>query len=387
MKIVQMAPRFPPSVGGTEVCAYNLVKGLRKLGHDVTVITSDIPPVGSYIMNNVAVYRLPVLFRLYKAPFCPSLFFMLNKIKADIVHVHMPPRGFADYASVLHNLGTFSPLILSFHLYLENAPSFIRALSIFHYKTVGRFIFRSSDRIIVPSETYKVLLVERFNIYPEKIKVIPHGVDLEVYDPEKFKKEEIKRKYRISSRKVILFVGRLDAQGAEQKGIKYLLKAIPLVIKEVSSVKFLIAGGGERIDHLKELSRKLGIIRYVRFIGNFSNDEAPSLFSMADVFVLPSLSESFGIVLCEAMAMEKPVIATRIRGVVDVVENRKTGFLVEPKNPKALAQAILSILSDEALARQLGREGRKRVEKKYNWNLAVKRTLKVYKECNFDKTC
>jgi glycosyltransferase involved in cell wall biosynthesis len=306
---------------------------------------------------------------------------MVKRIKADIVHVHMPPRFFVDFASIIHSIRPFSTLILSYHLYLETAPSLTNAISNLHYKTVGRFIFGNSDKIIVPTETYRAFLGEHFGIRQDKISVVPHGVDLEAYDPKKYDKEEVKRRYGLSSHKIVLFVGRLDSQGAKQKGIKYLLEAAPLVAEEISNVKFIIAGSGDQLSHLKALSIKLGASPYVEFVGNFPDSQAGLFYSMADAVALPSLSESFGIVLCEAMAMEKPTIATCIRGIVDVVENGKTGLLVEPRNSKALAKAIVNVLSDENLAKRLGVEGRKHVERKYTWDLSVQRTLKIYEEC------
>jgi len=382
MKISQVVPLFFPHIGGVEISVFNLVKKLRELGQDVSVITSDVPPVGSYSISGVKIHRLPVLFRLYDAPFCPSLPIMLSKVRADIIHAHTPPRFFADCVSMLHKLRfSAAPLILTFHFCLENAPSLINAISNFHYNTATPFIFDSCNRIIVPTESYRVLLLKRFGLCTRKIRVIPHGVDLNEFNPKRFEKEVAKKKYGLSSKKVVLFIGRLDTEGAEQKGIRYLLEAVPLVVKEVDDVKFVIGGGGKELERFKDICRHLGISSYVKFIGRFPYGETPSLISTADVFVLPSVFESFGIVLCEAMAMKKPVISTKIRGVVDVVEDGKTGLLVEPRNPKELAHAVLRILSNKNLAERLVKEGRKRVEEKYDWNLIVQKILQIYEEC------
>ena len=384
MKILQITPTFPPSIGGVETHLGNLVKGLHKLGHDIHVVTSKVPSARvPSIADRLKIFRLPVLFKLYEAPFCPSLPLVLSRMEPDIVHVHMPPRFFADCTSIFRKLGLLNaPLILSFHLYLENAPSFVRALSDFHYKTIGRFIFHTSNRIIVPTETYRNLVVKRFDIDPTKIDIIPYGIDLDTFNLKKFDKEIVKKKFDISDGKLILFVGRMDLQGSQQKGIKYLLEAMQFVLKEIDDVKLVIGGGGERLNYFRDLSINLGIAEKVKFIGEVPYSEIPSLFSVADVFVLPSLFESLGIVLCEAMAMEKPTVATRIRGIVDVVEEGKTGLLVEPQNSWELAKAIMKILSDEKLANQLGREGRKTVEKKYYWNFIVEQTIDTYEKAS-----
>jgi len=383
MDISQIVPLFPPSIGGLETSVYNLVKELDNLGHNVSVITADIPPTGSYKMNNINVRRLPVLFQFYKAPICPTLFQALNETeKSDIIHVHTPPRTFSDIVLAFHRLkrNLKTPCILSVHLYLERAPILFKSLSDFHYMTLSKFIFNGADRILVPTISYKALFIKQFGILPEKIIVVPNGVDVKRFDPKRFGKRASRKKYGISSRKVVLFIGRLDPQGIEQKGIMYYLKAASIVTQKFKDVKFVIAGGGgnEQTDYIKHLAEKLGISNHIKFIIRFPTEETPLIHSMADIFVLPSLFESFGISLIEAMAMERPVISTKIRGVKDVVKEDETGFLVPPMNANALAKEILHLLNDEKLAVKLGRNGRKHVEDRFDWKKIAKKVVHIY---------
>jgi len=383
MDISQIVPLFPPSIGGLETSVYNLVKELDELGHNVSVITSDVPPIGSYRMNNVTVRRLPVLFQFYKAPVCLTLFQVLNKMrKSDIIHVHTPPRTFSDIVLTFRRLkrNLRIPCVLSVHLYLEKAPALFKFLSDFHYRTFSKFVFNEADRILVPTDSYKALLIKQFGIPPEKIIVVPNGVDVKRFNPRRFDKWAARKKYGISSQKVILLIGRLDQQGIEQKGIAYYLKAASIVIQKFKDVKFVIAGGGgnEQIDYIKHLARKLGILDHIKFIVRFPREKTPLIHSMADIFVMPSLFESFGISLIEAMAMERPVISTKIRGVKDVVKANETGLLVPPMNATMLAEEILHLLHDEKLATKLGKNGRRYVKNRFEWKKIAKKVVHIY---------
>jgi len=383
MDISQIVPLFPPSIGGLETSVYNLVKELDDLGHNVSVITADVPPTGSYRMNNITVRRLPVLFQFYKAPVCPTLFQALSKIgKSDIIHVHTPPRTFSDVVLTFHKLkrNLKTPCVLSVHLYLEKAPALFKSLSNFHYMTFSKFVFGEADRILVPTNSYKALMIKQFDILPEKIDVVPNGVDVERFNPGRFDKWAARKKYGVFSQKIVLFIGRLDRQGIEQKGIVYYLKAASIVIQKFKDVKFVIAGGGgnKQVDYIKHLAKKLGILDHIKFIIRFPAEETPLIYSMADIFVLPSLFESFGISLIEAMAMEKPVISTKIRGVKDVVKENETGLLVPPMNAGMLAEEIFQLLHDEKLAMKLGKNGRRYVKTTFDWKKIAKKVVHIY---------
>lgn len=352
------------------------------LGHEVTVITSDFPHYGSYEIETIPILRLPVLTSIYGAPICPTIAVRLAKLRADVIHLHIPNRIFADYVPIARKLKMMKDitLTLSFHLYLEEAPSYMKLLSNLYYASISRMILRSVESIVVPTQSYRARLIERFDLDPERIQVIPYGIDVEFLNPQRFDDNRIRFAYNLEGKKIILFAGRMDAEGAQQKGIKYLFHAIQMLLKERDDLMILIAGSGERLEYFRQYSKVLGIDRSIWFLGGVSPTDMPKFYSICDIFVLPSLFESFGISLAEAMAMEKPVVATRICGVMDVVEDGKTGLLVQPGNQCALTEAIKTILSDDRLAKRLGREGRKAINSRYSWDVVLPQILRLYQD-------
>ena len=188
----------------------------------------------------------------------------------------------------------------------------------------------------------------------------------------------------IRNKKVILSLGRL----IKLKGYDLVLNALPEVIKKVSNLIYLIVGEGEAEKELKNLTKKLNLEKYVIFVGAVKGSEetrAP-YYALADVFVGPSReiqykdykhTESFGIVYLEAAAAGKPVIATKIGGIPEAVLDGRTGILIPPDDPQALTQALIKILTDKELAEKLGRQGRERVEREFNWEKQVGEIVKL----------
>jgi len=186
----------------------------------------------------------------------------------------------------------------------------------------------------------------------------------------------MKTKLGIEDKKTVLFAGRLT----EQKGVQYLLHAIPKIRRVVADVKFLIVGDGPIEDFLRSEAKRLGVDSDVIFLGRITHDLMPEFYSMADVFVLPSLSESFPNTMLEAMAMEKPAVMTRVGVAPEILENYETAVLVQPAEPEELADALVDLLSNETLSRKLGRSACELVHREYSWDHVVDQTLDLYEE-------
>jgi glycosyltransferase involved in cell wall biosynthesis len=155
---------------------------------------------------------------------------------------------------------------------------------------------------------------------------------------------------------VIGFVGRL----APEKGVSCLVEAMGKVVKSHPEARLAIVGDGEERPHLEALSESLGISARVFFLG--SQDNLPSCIAAMDIVVLPSLSEGFGLAAVEAMSAGRPVVASAVGGLVEIIKDGATGFLVPPNDPDALAARLTTILSDPDLAAELGSAGQKRVQ-------------------------
>ncbi len=211
-----------------------------------------------------------------------------------------------------------------------------------------------------------------FTHMPEdKVKVVPLGTDLEQFDPKRFKKSESRAFFNLpQTRRIVGVLGRLD----EQKGQEVLLRAVPEVVQRHPDAYFVIAGdetAGEPgyKSYLQKVSRDLGIERYVRFLP--FTDDVPRLMAAFDVFTLPSFSETYGLVVVEAMAMGRPIIATNAGGVPEIITNGKTGLLIEPRDSNAVARAIHRVLSDTILRNSIARSARKEALHRYDFNACV----------------
>jgi glycosyltransferase involved in cell wall biosynthesis len=165
----------------------------------------------------------------------------------------------------------------------------------------------------------------------------------------------------------------------EVKGHRYLLEAVPGILRACPRTTFLIAGRGELEEPLRSQARRLGIDARVRFLG--LRPDIPALLSLCDVFVQPSLSEGLSVAILEAMAAALPVVTTRVGGNPELVVDGETGVLVEQANPRQLADAVTRLLTDSAEARRLGDNGLRRVTNRFTVAAMVDAYQAIYEAC------
>jgi glycosyltransferase involved in cell wall biosynthesis len=205
----------------------------------------------------------------------------------------------------------------------------------------------------------------------DKVKVVPLGTDLQQFNPSHYNKNEARSFFGLPHKgNTIGVLGRLD----KLKGQHILLRAVPEVLKQHPNVIFLIAGDETEGEHgykeyLLKLCRTLDIERYVKYLP--FTDDVPRLMAALDVFVLPSFSETFGLVVVEAMAMQRPIIATNAGGLPEIITNGKTGLLINPHDATAVAWAIHRVLSDSVLRSSLGHLAREEALKRYDFDICV----------------
>ncbi|KKN14471.1 hypothetical protein LCGC14_0995710, partial [marine sediment metagenome] len=233
------------------------------------------------------------------------------------------------------------------------------------YVSIDRWTERWVNKFTVLSEAMRRSLIERHKIPPENIVKIYNGIEIEEYNPDlkevKNKKLEGKRALGLKNDvPVIGAIGRL----VWQKGFEYLIRAAPEVLKKCPEARFLIVGEGPLKNKLILTGEKLNVADRIIFTG-FRSDIKEILASI-DVLAMPSLLEGLPMVLLEAMAMAKPIVATKIEGVIEVLENNKTGLLVPDKNSHALAEGIVGILNDKAKANFFGQNAREAAKEKFS---------------------
>ena len=187
--------------------------------------------------------------------------------------------------------------------------------------------------------------------------------------------QTMKETLGIEGKKVVLFVGRL----VSHKGLDYLIDSAKFTGKDIA---YLVVGSGDYMDNLKGRAKERDVQDRVIFTGSVSFDDIPKYFAACDVFVLPSISrlEAFGLVVLEAMASSKPVVVSDIPGVTELVSDGEEGLHAEPMNAEDLAQKINLLISDEALKKRLGENGRRKVERDFTRDKVVSQIEEVYSE-------
>ena len=365
--ITQVVHNFPPVVGGIETYAYNLAKGLVDAGHHVKVYTSRTPGAPHQeVWQGIHIHRYRAVARPFSYPFMPGLFTALLRDECDIIHAHINSPMTVDLTAMVSRLLSV-PLAITYHAdallsdFVPKPASFHKWLGQIYW-LARHFTAGVASRLIVTSPLY-LETSDFLQRYREKTSVIPAVVDPFFLEPL-VKPTTIRKKLGLPQKaKLILFVGRL----VPYKGLRTLLRAFRHIHKQTPSTRLLLIGVGPELPHLRNLSKQLGVAKAVRFLGKVSREVLRDVYSACDLFVLPSRSrsEAFGIVLLEAMARGKPVVATHVGGIPYVVNNGRTGYLVPPHDPVPLAKRISMLLDDPALCSKLGKAGRERVLKRF----------------------
>ncbi len=236
---------------------------------------------------------------------------------------------------------------------------------------VHTWMFSRLSLWITLTQAMKKDVLECTRVPKGKIEVVPLGIDVRRFDPRGFESSNERQRFDLPLKgRIVGVLGRLD----KLKGQHVLLQAVPEILKRHPQTFFLIAGdetagaSGYR-EFLRVLSQMLEIERSVKFLP--FTEEVPQLMSTLDVLVLPSFSETYGLVILEAMAMQKPVIATDAGGVPELVRHGKTGLLVRPNDIDAMTKALLRVLDSASLRHRLGRAARAEVLKTFDFDACV----------------
>ncbi|MGB9937074.1 MAG: glycosyltransferase family 4 protein [Methanobacterium sp.] len=362
MKIAIIVYRFPPKwLGGTEIATYNMAKYLSK-NNDVTIITSlDEHLPNENFVDGFNIYRIPLL----RWRFIENIFFLyhlvliLNKINPDIIHIQDIKMGI---------YGIFTKIILRKPFIVWGQGSDIYTQWQFKY-LISKYVLKNSDKIIALT---KDMCIEIKKLYDKQVFIIPNGIEIKRF---KYLSKENSRKIigLLPDKYIITFVGTLRPI----KGVKYLMYSIKIIKDLKIDFKVLIIGDGQDRTKLELLAKKLDITDFVEFIGRISNDNINTYMAASDVFVLPSLSEGFPVVILEAMASGLPIITTNVKGLPEIVKNYENGFTVEPKDPQKLANRILLLMENNKLSNKIsGNNKQKAIE--YDWAKVTQLLENIY---------
>ena len=361
---------------------------LQPTGAKFTVFAPAYEGSKGYVMDNIRVHRFRYCFKKYEnlardgAPtklqrqplyfFAAASYILLGSIqlfwvclreKPDVLHVHWPfPHGLMAFpASCLLGI----PMAFSFHgaeLLLMRKFGFV--------KPILRWLTRSIGAVTANSSFTCKLIQD--HIYQGPIAMIPYGLTIEAKSPKPRAEGAIPR---------LLFVGRLD----ERKGLRYLLEAMPKILAD-QPVELRIVGKGHLEAEVKAQCQEMGLDQAVRFLGFVTKEELAEEYAACDVFVLPAIvdskgdTEGLGIVMIEALAHGKPVIASNVGGIPDVITNGKTGILIPEKDPDALTTAVIDMLNHPDQANSLGKAGLADIQSRFSWKKILPQWQAVFSQ-------
>ena len=243
-----------------------------------------------------------------------------------------------------------------------------------------RDVVQRAERIVVSSKDEQQLLVRLYGAEADRIAIVPCGVNLDLFQP--VDKEEARRRLGLrDGDRILLFVGRVEPL----KGVDILLGAAAQI--ETDSDCFVLVVGGDsaaqgqesEVAHLQDLASELGIAERVNFLGAVDHEKLPLYYSAADVCVMPSFYESFGLVALEAMACGTPVVASRVGGLAGTVRDGETGYLIPWRCPEPFAERLELLLGNEELRRAFGKTARADVER-YRWGNVAEAVLGLYRD-------
>jgi len=297
---------------------------------------------------------------------------LAKKYNVNITHAHFAyPEG---YVGLLTKKRTGKPLVVTLHgvdILVEPAVKYGCRLDP-KIDLIVRRVLRDADRVIAASSaTYKKAL--ELGCSASKLILIPNAVDVKRFNLG-VSGFPVREMLGLGKKPVIFILGAHEPH----KGIKYLIKAIPTVLKDVPNAFFLIGGDGSLRSSHEVLVKELGVSENVIFTGYIPLEETPQFYAACDIFVVPSVVEAFGLVTIEAMACGKPVIGTNVGGIPDIIEDGVNGYLVKTKDFGALAEKILILLKDSDLREKMGKAGRETVEKKFNIKYRAEKIIKLY---------
>jgi len=374
MNILLVTDLYLPNVGGVEIVINNLARQFVKNGHEVNIIASKWPKSlqEHEKIGGIDIYR--VHFAIPRSSFKSWIVFsirfpqtllqiirIIRSTKVDIINVHYV-AGNAFYVLLLNSLLRL-PLVVSIHgSDIKRNP--YRSIILRWTLTM---ILKRSD--FVTSNSLSLLRdAEMFcrGIHSKSL-VVGNGIDLREF--QELAMYEARDPY-------ILAIGRL----VHAKGFDILLYAFKSVANYNPHIHLIVAGDGEERQNLELLTQQLGLTNKVKFIRITNREDIIRLLSGCQFFVLPSRREGFGIVILEAMASKRAVVATEVGGPAEIIKDGENGILAKSLDSKSLAKAITYLLENPEMRKKMGENGRKLVEEKYTWDKIVSKYLKIYGE-------
>jgi len=385
LSVMMLSWEYPPRViGGISPHIYFLSKSLAKNNVKVHVVTCDFPGAPLHeVVDGVEVHRIDS----YKNPapdFATWVYLMNMNMQKEAAAIASklpePIDVFHAHDWLVANAGIGlkhifrKPLIVTMHSTEIGRRDGLHTNSEKMIHETEAWLTYEAWKVICCSD-YMVQHVKwAFGLPNDKLIMIPNGVNPYVYDViERLDLKEIRRKFAFPEEKLVLYVGRL----VYEKGIHILINAVPRVLSKVNA-KFVIVGSGYMKEQLSTIVKSMGLEHKVLFEGFVDEENLLKLQKCADVCVVPSLFEPFGIVALEAMAAKSPVVVSDTGGLSEIVNHDITGVKVYPNNADSLAWGITKVLTDGHYSRCLQDNAYKTILEKFDWAKIAQQTKQLY---------
>ena len=373
-----------------------IAQKLVERGHKVTIITGhSSKELKREIRDGIEIIWVPLLaatittkkypqFQDHLPPNLKSLLYLrtLNYKEHDVIHLLAFGHLLIDYINLVSRSSQRKILTVhGFPKYVESegkATYLTKLVYKLYLKTLGKYTLNSAKIITAPTNfVVQDCIKKGCGIDSSKIRVIPNGIDLKSYKPVQY--DELEEKYKITKDDVfIVSIARI----VWLKGLEYAIEAVLQVSKIINKpIKYMIIGPIQDYNYYSTLNKqiqRLGLQDSIIFTSHYSDLslKLPAL-TRADIFLIPSLHESFGMVVLEAMAMGKPIVASNIEGIACILEHMNTGILVNPTQSSEIANAITTLLFNPELCKKLSENASYTVNK-YDWNMIIDSYEKVY---------
>ncbi|UCD72549.1 MAG: glycosyltransferase family 4 protein [Candidatus Bathyarchaeota archaeon] len=364
IKILMFTPSFLPLTGGMEVKIYEISRWLTKHYNEVFLMTirrGSSPRKER--LEGIEIERF-----ILTGPFViPRLLQFVFAKKIDVVHVHWSKWKTGLLAVLIAKI-LGKPVILGLagdDVYTPADPDRRPGFVYMH-------LVEMADLLVTTSEDLKRRAIEKG--FPRNAVAIPQGIDTKKFNPI-VSGRNVRETLDWLDNPIVMAAARL----IERKGIAYLVDAFAQVLREEPDAKLMIAGEGPERRRLEEKVKRLGLSKSVSFLGIIPYREVSSYYAACDVFVHIPTYEAMPHVIYEAMATGKPVVASRVGGILEVIEHGKDGLLVEPKAPSETAEAILKLIHNRRLAGEVGENALQKIERRYTWDIIAGQYLRLYR--------
>jgi glycosyltransferase involved in cell wall biosynthesis len=374
--VMFITPYFPPHLGGVEQYVLNMARHLLGAGHiaRAVVVTTGLADPQWDAYPGLTVHRLPTSFTIANTPvglnWAKRLRVLMDREQPVLVNAHAPVPVLADVAAVASGRRAF---VLTYHAGPMRKGSVAVDVMLRAYE---RFVLTRTatraERIICSSAYVKTRMVRSL---PGISVVISPG-----FAPDRFWPSPLPASRRV------LFVASLS-RATRYKDLETLLQATALLKSQGRPVSLEVVGEGDLLEKYRKRAAELDLEQLVDFRGALHGEGVVEAYHRSDVLVLPSRFDSFPSVVVEAMACARPVIASRVGGLSEIVQNGVNGYLVTPGDPRELSERIADLVSSPARAAAMGREGRSRVTENHTWAGQALRTARVFADAVEENRC